>query len=79
MTDPGRSAIIDKITRARPFGYLHLLLTAIAGAVVGVVLWQMIPWTGSYEECMLREMRGQATSSIYTASTVCRRRHPEAR
>jgi hypothetical protein len=28
-------------------GYLHLLLAAIAGAIVGVVLWQMIPWTGS--------------------------------
>jgi hypothetical protein len=46
MTDR-RNAIIDEITRPRSFGYLHLLLAAIAGAIVSVVLWQMIPWTGS--------------------------------
>ena len=47
MTDARRNAIIDEITRPRSFGYLHLLLAAIAGAIVGVVFWQMIPWTGS--------------------------------
>jgi hypothetical protein len=79
MTDTRRNTIIDEITRPRSFGYLHVLLAAIAGAVVGVVLWQMIPWTGSFDECYLREMRGQSLASSQFAFELCRRRFPEVR
>jgi hypothetical protein len=79
-----RNAIIDEITSPRSFGYLHLLLAAIAGAVVGAVVVGAVLWqsssgsgssgSGSLEECVLREMRGQPAESISYAHELCRRR-----
>jgi hypothetical protein len=77
MTDTRRNAMIDAIIRPRSFGYLHLLLASIAGAFVGAVLMSMMPWTGSFDECFLREMRGQRLVATQSAIAVCRQRYPK--
>jgi hypothetical protein len=82
MTDTQRNAIINEVGRPRSFGYLHLLLAAIAGTVICAVVMVLMPQAGSlsdgaFEECVLREMRGQPSTAAQVTEPLCYRRHPE--
>ena len=65
----------------RSFGYPHLLFAVIVSAMIGAgllaVIW-LIGSPGSYDECMLEQMRGQSTEAAsFNAHNVCRKRYPK--
>jgi hypothetical protein len=59
------------------FGYVHLAVAIIAGLAIGAALMAFLPRSGSYDECMLQQMRGQPPSSFRNAFAVCRAQFPE--
>ena len=60
------------------FGYLHLGAALVVGAIIGAVLVLIMPsFAGSYDECMLKEMKGQPQTSFQSAHRVCDRRYPD--
>ena len=66
---------------APPFGYWHLgavaLLGLVIGAVIGTALMAKWPLFETYDECIVREMRGQPSAISFSAVRVCLARHPE--
>jgi hypothetical protein len=63
---------------APPFGYWHLGAAALLGFVIGAGLMTKWPLFETYDECVLREMRGQpATVYMAWAVRVCVQRHPD--
>jgi hypothetical protein len=60
---------------ARRFGYFHLVAAVIVGLAAGVTLMKFVPFLGSFEECFVKEMRGQPAGMIPTVYVLCRQRH----
>jgi hypothetical protein len=60
---------------ARRFGYFHLAAALIVGLAVGVTVGVFFPFLGSFEECFVKEMRGQPAGMIPSVYVLCRQRH----
>jgi hypothetical protein len=60
---------------SRRFGYLHLIVAAIIGGVLVVAVMQFLTPQESYNECLVREMRGQAPVMFLTAIDICSKLH----
>jgi hypothetical protein len=59
---------------ARRFGYVHVVAAILVGIAAGISLMMFVPFLGTFEECIVKEMRGQPASMIPTVYVLCRQR-----